>query len=93
MKPRNRSAFVKFLASPFSVLLFVIVLSLLVPASWRMYNKRLDVETRLGDSVRRYGTPVVFIAGFNSKGVLKSKDNPLYRWCCYWTLYTLPRVI
>ncbi len=54
MKPRNRSAFVKFLASPFSVLLFVVVLSLLVPASWRMYNKRLDVETRLGDSVRRY---------------------------------------
>jgi len=35
---------------------------------------------------RSSGSPVIIIVWSNLRGVLKSKDNPSYRWCCCWTL-------
>jgi len=30
------------------------------------------------------------IASLNLRGISKSKDNSSYRWCCCWTLNSLP---
>jgi hypothetical protein len=35
---------------------------------------------------RSSGSPVTIIVWSNLRGVLKSKDNPQYRWCCSRTL-------
>lgn len=34
------------------------------------------------DSVKNGSLPITVIACSNSKGILKSKDNLTYRWCC-----------
>jgi|NOAtaT_5_FD_contig_81_1991053_length_367_multi_2_in_0_out_0_1 hypothetical protein len=39
---------------------------------------------------RSSDSPVVIIAESNSRGVLKLKDNQMYEWCRYLTLFSLP---
>lgn len=53
------------------------------------FGRRIGITHRI--VARSDGSPVIIIAESNSRGVLKLKDNQVYRWCCYLTLYSLPR--
>jgi len=55
------------------------------------FGRRIGIICR--NFVRNLTSPSKMIAGSNLKGILKSKDNLMYRWCCYQTNINLPRLI
>jgi hypothetical protein len=61
---------------------------------WAIVDCLVDFGRRIGLThrivARSVGSPAIIIAESNLRGVLKSKDNQVYRWCCYLTLFSLP---